>query len=133
LAIANSPTILFNSIDEETTMARTLAQIKSHIARLEKEAEAVRAKEVAGVIQRIKTAIEFYGLTADDLFGPTRKTVAADGRKVASKKNKRAKKPPAPAKYRDNATGKTWTGHGKRPAWFVQAIESGMKAEEMAV
>jgi DNA-binding protein H-NS len=45
----------------------------------------------------------------------------------------KAKKVAAIAKYKDKETGKTWTGHGKRPGWFVQAIENGMKAEDMAM
>lgn len=110
-------------------MARTLSQIKKQIAQLEKEAERVRADEVAGVVQRIKAAIDFYGLTANDLFGSGAKP-AAKGKKGAAKK---AKKSPAPPKYKDKETGKTWTGHGKRPQWFVKAMEGGMKAEEMAV
>lgn len=109
-------------------MARTLVQIKNQIAQLEKEAERVKENEVAGVVQRIKTAIDFYGLTADDLFGSGAKT-ATKGRKAAAKK---VKKSPAPPKYKDKETGKTWTGHGKRPGWFVKAIEGGMKAEDMA-
>jgi DNA-binding protein H-NS len=118
------------NIDKEMTMARTLVQIQTQIDRLEKEAAQVRANEVAGVVERIKAAIESYGLTADDLFGSARKTAVRGGNKAASKKQK---KQPSPPKYRDPATGKTWTGHGKRPGWFVQAIESGAKAEEMAV
>lgn len=110
-------------------MARTLIQIREQIEKLEKEAERVQANEVAGVIQRIKTAIDFYGLTANDLFG-SRAKVAAKGKRAIAKK---AKKSPAPAKYRDKETGKTWTGHGKRPGWFVKAIEGGMKAEELAL
>ncbi len=112
-------------------MARTLVQIKKQIQSLEKEAEQVRAKEIAGVIQRIKTAIDFYGLTASDLFGSNGKA-AVKGKKIAVKV-KKVKKSPAPAKYKDKDTGKTWTGHGKRPGWFVKAIEAGVKAEEMAV
>lgn len=112
-------------------MARTLVQIKKQIQSLEREAEQVRAKEVAGVIQRIKTAIDFYGLTAGDLFGSAGKA-AAKGKKL-SVKVKKAKRSPAPAKYKDKDTGKTWTGHGKRPGWFVKATEAGVKAEEMAI
>ena len=48
-------------------MARTLAEINEEIARLQKEAERVRAEEVAGVIARMKEAIAHYGLTANDL------------------------------------------------------------------
>ena len=110
-------------------MARTLAQIQQQIDKLQQDAEKVKEKEVAGVIQRIKTAIDFYGLTANDLFGSAAK-VSAKGKKAAPKN---VKKSPAPAKYMDKENGKTWTGHGKRPGWFVKAIEGGMKAEEMAV
>lgn len=112
-------------------MARTLVQIKKQIQSLEREAEQVRAKEVAGVIQRIKTAIDFYGLTAADLFAATGKA-ATKGKKIATKASK-TKKSPAPARYKDKDSGKTWTGHGKRPGWFVKAIEAGVKAEEMSV
>lgn len=110
-------------------MARTLIQIREQIERLEKEADRVLDKETALVIKRIKTAIDFYGLTAKDLFGSGAK-VTAKSRKAVAKK---IKKSPAPPKYKDKGTGKTWTGHGKRPGWFVKAIEGGMKAEEMAV
>ena len=46
-------------------MARTLAVIQQQIEKLQKEAEAVKAKEVAGVILRIKVAIASYGLLPD--------------------------------------------------------------------
>ena len=110
-------------------MARTLAQVQKQIEKLEKEAELLKANEVAGLVQRIKTAIDFYELTPEDLFGGGKKS-SAKREKAAVKK---IKKSPAPAKYRDKQTSKTWTGHGKRPGWFVEAIEGGMKAEEMAV
>ncbi len=48
-------------------MAKTLQQIEAQIARLQAQAEAVRQKEMAGVIARIKDAIAHYGLTAEDL------------------------------------------------------------------
>ena len=118
------------NIDEEIELARTLVQIKKQIQQLEKEANQVRANEVTGVIQKIKTAIDFYGLTTEDLFGSDKTKSVAKPKTPALK---RVKKSPSPAKYQDKATGKTWTGHGKRPAWFVNAIESGIKAEEMAV
>ncbi len=109
-------------------MARTLAQVQKQIEKLQMEAELLKANEVAGVVQRIKIAIDFYGLKPEDLFGGGTKS-AAKREKAAAKK---IKKSPAPAKYRDKQSGKTWTGHGKRPGWFVQAIEGGMKAQEMA-
>jgi DNA-binding protein H-NS len=114
-----------------------LVQIKKQIKALEQEAEAVRAKEVAGVIERVKAAIEFYALTPDDLFGvagPVAPSKSARSQKAIGKTASKPKaKTPTPAKYRNQETGKTWTGHGKRPAWFVNAIANGATAESLAI
>lgn len=37
------------------------------------------------------------------------------------------------AKYRDPATGQTWSGRGLRPRWLVQAIEDGKTLDEFLV
>ena len=111
---------------ERNRMARTLAQIQQQIDKLQQEAEKVKAKEVEGVIERIKAAIAFYSLTPSDLF-------VTRGRPPGKPKKAASKKAPSKTKYKDKDTGKTWTGHGKRPGWFVKAIEAGVKADEMAV
>ena len=113
-------------------MARTLVQIKQAIESLEKEAERIRDSETAGVIARIKTAIDFYKLTPKDLFGAETKKVGRP-KKVADVAAKKPAKKKAAAKFKDPTSDKTWTGHGKRPGWFVAAIEAGTKAEELAV
>ena len=51
-------------------MAKTIAQLNAQIAKLQKEADALKEKEVAGVVARMKVAIEHYGLTAADLGSP---------------------------------------------------------------
>lgn len=40
----------------------------------------------------------------------------------------------APAKYRhpENAS-LTWTGRGRKPAWFTEALEQGMKQEDLLI
>lgn len=113
-------------------MARTLVQIRKQIENLEKEAESVRKKKVDGVIARIKKAINFYELTERDLFGAEAKK-AGRPKKVASVAAKKPLKAQAAAKFKDPASDKTWTGHGKRPDWFLQAIESGKTADDLAV
>ena len=55
---------------------KTLADIKAEIAKLEKQAAAMK-DEVAGVIGRIKEAIKVYGLTAEDLGLGTKEKAAA--------------------------------------------------------
>lgn len=122
-----------DSLHWKKKMARTLAQIRHQIEKLEKEAESVRAKEVAGVIERIRQAIEFYALTTDDLFGAKvtkagrlKGTAKDAGKKVAAKKISQAK-------FKDPNSNKTWTGHGKRPGWFVEAVASGKTPEDLVI
>ena len=109
-------------------MALTYSQIQSRITKLQAEAAALRRKEVAGVVAKIRQAIEHYGLTAEDLGlnGPASKS-AKSGKKAVG-----AKRSVGVIKYRDD-TGRTWTGHGKRPGWFVAALASGKSAEDLRV
>ncbi len=37
-----------------------------------------------------------------------------------------------PAKYRDQESGQTWAGRGKRPTWLVQALAAGRSLESVA-
>ena len=50
-------------------MTKTLLSIQKKIENLQKEAASIREKEVVGVVERIKVAIDFYGLNAENLFG----------------------------------------------------------------
>jgi len=108
-------------------MTKTYTQLQKQIAKLQKEAEAVKAKEVAGVVERIKVAIAHYGLTPDDLF-----PASGAKRLKAPKAAKVAKKVPTPPKYADGA-GNTWTGNGKRPRWFLAAIEGGKTPKDLEI
>ena len=111
-------------------MAKSYEQIMKQIQTLSREAEAVRKKEVDGVIARIKEAIEVYGLTASDLglSGP------ASARKAGARKGvaKRRGRPASKVKYRDDA-GNVWGGRGPRPQWLRNALASGKKLEDFAV
>ncbi len=104
-------------------MTQSLTQIKKQIARLERQAEALRQKEIADVVARIRDAIAHYGLTADDLgLGSPRK-------RAAGKAGKKTRKAPT-VKFRD-AEGHTWSGHGRRPRWFVEALAGGKSADDL--
>jgi DNA-binding protein H-NS len=111
-------------------MNKAYAQLQKQIAKLQQEAEAIRAKEVAGVIGRIQEAIKHYGLTTEDLF-PKAATKSAKASNAAAKP-KAPKKAPAAAKYTDGV-GKTWNGIGKRPGWFVWALAAGKTAKDLEI
>lgn len=110
-------------------MAKTYADIQKEIAALQKAAEVVRQKEVAGVIERIKTAIASYGLSARDLGLGNAPAAAKRGPKKARKARAKAKAVSVP-RYRDES-GKTWSGRGRRPGWFIAALAAGKKAEDL--
>ncbi len=109
-------------------MAKTYADIQKEIATLQKSAEALRQKEVAGVVERIKTAIATYSLTAHDL--GLNGSVAAAPKEKKVRKARAAAKPASKPMYRDES-GKTWSGHGRRPGWFLAALAAGKKADEL--
>lgn len=74
---------------------------------LEQQISEARHRELADAVAKVRAIVEEFGLTQQDVFptGRTRSTSAAKGNKVA-------------AKYRDPATGATWTGRGKAPRWI---------------
>ncbi|QAZ41375.1 histidine biosynthesis protein [Methylibium sp. Pch-M] len=108
-------------------MAKSLAQIQKEIATLQRQAEALKKREVKDVIERIREAIAFYGLSAADL------GLAASGRKSrgAGSKKKKPARTASKVKYRDDA-GHSWSGHGRRPQWFLDAIAGGKTPEDLA-
>ena len=115
---------------EITVAAQTLAQIKQKIAELQRQAEAARAEEVAGVVARIREAIAHYDLSVKDLFG--RRPASAGRGKARKSPGNAAGKKAGVIRFRD-ADGNSWAGRGKRPNWFKAAIASGATPEDLAV
>lgn len=70
---------------------------------LEAQINAARNAEVAKAVGDIRKLIADFGLTSADIFPPARAKATRDA--VAPK-------------YRDPATGQTWTGRGKPPVWI---------------
>ena len=77
---------------------------------LDRQIADARAKEISGAVQSIRELIAEYQLTEQDLFATRR----GEGRGGVEKP---AKAKVAP-KYRNDATGDTWTGRGKAPRWL---------------
>ena len=116
-------------------MARTYQEIQEQIEKLQTEAEAIRRKEIDGVIERIKEAISHYGLTPEDL-GFTG-SGGSQGRNRGPGKGRAAKKSaangaPVGVKYRDDE-GNTWGGRGPRPRWLRNALAAGKTLEDFRV
>jgi DNA-binding protein H-NS len=118
-------------------MTQSYSQIVRQIETLQRKANMARKKEVAGVVGRIKEAIAFYHLTADELgLTGARAAASAPARGVAVKHRKGAAKSKSKfgdaAKYRD-ASGNEWVGRGPRPIWLREAIAGGKSLADFAI
>ena len=131
-----------------TAMA-SLIDLNRKIAKLQKQADAIKNREKKSVIEQIRQAIHHYELTPADLFSPNGTPVGRRGRRSASANlgllsdegsvRPRRGRPvgsvsrkPVPIRYRDQ-DGNTWTGRGKQPNWLKAHIENGHDIEEFLV
>lgn len=83
----------------------TYLELKQQAEALLQQAEAMRKTEVQAALTSIRQTLDTYGLTVSDLQRHLGiKTKSAKVEKIA--------------RYRDSASGKTWTGHGRAPGWM---------------
>jgi DNA-binding protein H-NS len=89
-------------------------ELRAKAAEILAQAEQVKSEKRQKTIDTVRVMISTYGITAKDLGldkAPKVKTGPKPGNKVA-------------AKYRDPATGATWSGRGKTPRWINGADRS---------
>jgi DNA-binding protein H-NS len=86
--------------------------------------EACREQELPAVIAKVREMIRDYDLTAADCgcgsAGAVQMRRSVRGRVVAPK-------------YRDPRTGDMWSGRGKQPVWFREALAAGAKPESLKI
>lgn len=73
---------------------------------IEKAIVEARKEEIKQAVATVRGLVNQFNLTAADIFGGK---VKAAGTKRKS----------VPAKYKDPASGATWTGRGKAPKWIA--------------
>lgn len=88
----------------------TLKDLLSQIESLQSQVSEVRQREVGEAIAKVRSIIDEYQLTANDIFPGARGAKAATAKKAGSK---------VAAKYRDPISGKTWSGRGLAPKWLA--------------
>jgi len=93
-------------------------ELRAKAAEILAQAEQVKAEEKQQAIEAARAMIDCYGITARDLGldkAPKAKTGPKAGQRVA-------------AKYRDPASGATWSGRGKTPKWINGAADRSVYA-----
>lgn len=90
-------------------MAQTYKELLQQREALELAIVQARKNEISAAVTKVRDLVAEFGLTAQDVFpGRTSKAGAAKTKSVGK----------VAAKYRDPATGQTWTGRGKAPKWI---------------
>ena len=72
---------------------------------LEQKINEARRNELSEAVSQVRALVTEFGLTVQDVFPAGKARSASAGSKVAPK-------------YRNPATGQTWTGRGKAPKWI---------------
>lgn len=101
-----------------------VASLKEMIAQkeaLEQQIDQKRNQDRAEAIAQVRALMEEYGL------GPADLSIKAVTKSKSGKTGKVA------AKYRDTATGESWSGRGLQPRWLKAALAAGRKITEFAV
>lgn len=89
-------------------------------AALEKQIDAAQKQARAEAIATVRSLMAQHGLSAADISNRKTARKVTQGAKVA-------------AKYRDAATGESWSGRGLQPRWLKAALASGRKLSEFAL
>lgn len=98
----------------------TLSELLAQKAALEKQIADVTREQRGEAIAKVKSLMAEYGLTLADI-----------GNKPAAAPKKAASK--VAAKYRNPATGDTWSGRGLKPKWLSTALDGGASLADFAL
>lgn len=96
---------------------------RSELEQLQKDVEkAIQdydARMRTAALKAVQEAAEEYGFSLEDLF--------------ELKSNRKGKAKVAPKYINPESPAETWTGRGRRPQWFQDALQAGKTPEDLAV
>lgn len=87
-------------------MANSYKELLVQRNALDEQIAQARKAELASAVSQVQELVKQFDLKAEDIFPRMRRGAS------------RLKGGTVAAKYRDTATGSTWTGRGKPPAWI---------------
>jgi len=97
----------------------SVSELLAQKAAIEQQIIEMQRTERAGAVAKVRALMAEHGLSLSDLSGKTA-TPKRSGAKVA-------------AKYRNAATGDTWSGRGLQPRWLKEALASGKSISDFAI
>ncbi len=98
----------------------SVSELLAQKAAIERQILEAQRTERAAAIAKVRELMEEHGLSLSDLSAKTASKAKRTGVKVAPK-------------YRDAATGNTWSGRGLQPNWLKQALAEGKKISDFQI
>lgn len=111
-------------MSKSNELQQQINDYETKLNELRKQQELERKGERTQAIAAAKEIIRSHDLTASDL---------GFSGKNATKRNSVDKRNVVAPKYQDPASGKTWTGRGKSPAWLSAQLASGREKQEFLI
>jgi DNA-binding protein H-NS len=97
----------------------SLQELMAQRAALDQQIEETKNRDRSAAIAQIKSLMAQFDISVADLAGRTRVAAKPTGK--------------VPAKFRNKATGETWSGRGLQPKWLKAALAAGAKLQDFAV
>lgn len=97
----------------------SLEDLKALKKNVEKEIKDFRNRARTAAMKDLQALAKKHGLSVDEIVG---------------RKKGKGKKPAAPAKYKNpKDASQTWSGRGRQPAWFKEALGKGKSAKSLEI
>lgn len=106
------------------------AALEMQAAALQEQIDKARRGEREAVLKQIRSLMAEHGIALSELGGGSGKAARGPAKKAAAKGGSGRK---VAAKYRDPATGDSWSGRGLQPNWLKARLSEGRKIEDFAV
>ena len=101
------------------------SQLNDLIQKAQVRQDELRKEKVTRVREKVQALLKAEGVSFEDVFG------AGAGAGVRGKRRGTGSVAP---KYRNPADPEqTWSGRGKRPRWFNEALKAGKKEKDLAI
>ncbi len=103
----------------------SLQELLNQRAELERQIAETQRQERAEAIATIRQLMSDHGLSAQDL--------AAGRGGLRSAGDGEGKRTKVAVKYRNDATGESWTGRGLQPKWLKAALAEGKQLSDFRI
>lgn len=96
----------------------SLEDLKALRKNVEKEIKNFKVRARTAALKDLQAVAKKHGLSVEEIVG----------------KKGKGRKAPAPAKYRNPADpSQTWSGRGRQPAWYKDAIRKGKSSKSLEI